>query len=160
MVIKQHKDITITELMDIARTKQVAWPKYSFDSHLNWMDKVLTPDTWHYMYYVDGVLEAYLNIFNIDVEIDGLPAQINGFGNLCALHNGRAYGSLLMKKSLNRINNALSFCIYDKVSYYRSFGWEFVHRSMVEMPNVDTEQLRIMTYNMKFLKLKYLGEKF
>jgi len=162
MVIVENKDLTIGDFINICDLKAEAWPKYSFRDHTEWMLKNIPFDAVHCMLYANRTLESYLNLYNIQIAVDGVIKQAYGFGNLCS-RNNQGLGAYLMKKVLISMKDspALSFCNYDMVSYYRNFGWKFIHRSKCEFPNIDLDSLRVMAYNVpEFNVLTYNGNKF
>jgi hypothetical protein len=156
MVIIEHSKIEVDTLIQIVKLKQSAWPKYSIYEHMKWITENLKPDDLHC--YLDD-FSAYLNLINIDIELDGIKQSAVGFGNLCSGLN-RGSGALLMKQVIAKQTlPMLSFCNYDLVSYYKHFGWEFIHRSRCEF-TIDLIDLRVMYYGSRFNKIKYTGNKF
>lgn len=155
MVTVKHRDLSVDDLVMIVKLKQSAWPKYSTYEHMKWITENLKPDDQHC--YLDD-FSAYLNLINIEIELDGIKQCAIGFGNLCS-GNNRGSGALLMKQAMvQQVLPMLSFCNYDLVSYYRHFGWEFVHRSRCEF-TIDLTDLRVMYYGPQFNKIKYTGNK-
>ena len=154
--IIEHKDLTIGDFATICKLKQKSWPRYSYEDHAEWILKN-HPDL-HCLY--ENV--AYCNIVKIEIEIDGVKTDALGFGNLCS--DNRGYGGFLMKKLLLQYDSPkLSFCSYEFESYYRSLGWQFIHRSKVMMPKIELELsgIRVMTHDIPgFNLLTYNGTKF
>ena len=155
MVVKKHSELDVDDLVRIVKLKQQAWPKYSIYEHLKWISENLKPDDLHC--WVED-FSAYCNMFNIEIELDGVKQNALGLGNLCSGNNMGA-GALLMKQVMNDpVYPLLSFCNYDMVSYYKHFGWEFIHRSRCEF-TIDLTDLRVMYYGPQFNKIKYTGNK-
>lgn len=158
MVIIQHKDITHNQILAIADVKSKVWDKYTFGEHITWINENIKTNDYHVFL---KNMEAYLNIINCKAEIDGRVNDLYGFGNLCAAHNGWAYGSMLMRKALLHFEGKfLSFCNIEYVNYYKHFDWQFAHKSKLDFPNIDLDQIYVMTYGFEFETLKYTGGKF
>ena len=157
-----HKDISIGKLIDICEVKYKAWPQHTFASHMVWMQDNLIASDIHILYYSGESLEAYLNLFDKEIDVDGVKLKVKGFGNLCAKNNGRAYGSLLMKIVMDLYKDKfLSFCNDEYVNYYKHFGWTFAHKSKLEFPEVDLDSIRVMLYGIENYNLiTYKGVKF
>lgn len=156
-----HGDITMRQYIDIAKLKAKAWPNYTLYEHMKWIVENTKDNHVHNMLYENNELHAYCCTMDVQTEIDGKATTMIGLGNLCS-GNSRGAGALLMKQLIGKTNiPLLSFCNYEMVSYYKNFGWQFIHRSKLDMPNIDTQNIRVMVYNLgEFETLKYLGGKF
>jgi hypothetical protein len=154
----KNKDINIFGLNYIANLKHKAWPAYSVPQHLAWMVENLKDEDIHLLYYVDNVLQAYMNVFKIEVLIDGVKKEISGTGNLCS-NSSNGYGFLLMKNTIQK-GQWMGFCKAHLIEYYKYMGWVFPEKSKLIMPNVDLENYHCMVYGFDFTILKYTGNKF
>ena len=123
MIEIKHKDSCYCKLIEIARLKNKAWPKYSVGDHLLWMYENLKEKDIHILYYLDNVLCAYMNYICVKVKIDGKNEEITGVGNLCSLADNFA-GFQLMKDCM-RDKKYIGFCKDELLSYYDYLGWKY-----------------------------------
>lgn len=97
LIQKQTKELTDLETKDLIALKQQYWG-YSDEEQRNWMKENIMENDNHLLIYRGGVLLAYLNAVNVDVDINQTLHRMLGIGNVCVdkknAHAG--VGSILM----------------------------------------------------------------
>lgn len=156
MTITLHRELSMKGLFEIAKMKQIAWPAYSLDQHIEWLNN-MDEETIHYRLYINGNLETYCTTQNIDVEIDGNKQTILGIGNLCS-RPMNFYGIYIFKEILKEGNIYMGFCLDKLLNYHLYLG--FKETKSVDMPLIDLEKYKVVIYGLENYNLiKYTGKK-
>lgn len=152
-----NKDLTLSQLHEIAVFKQKAWPEYSVKDHMIWIIENLTSDTAHILKR-DIELIAYANVFPVNVKIDGINKTIKGIGNLCSI--GKGQGIMLNREIVSSGGYYIGFCKKHLIHVYQYLGWHFPESSKVNIPNIDHDVYHVHTFNLEYQTLEYNLERF
>ena len=160
----RHADISKNELDEIIRIKSVAWP-YPYEKQLEWISQHLKNSDLHLILLKNNEAVAYLNLIDIEIEIDHKLYNAFGVGNVCAIEKGKGYGNELMSQTNHYLllNNkiGLLFCKEGLVSFYRKFGWNKVEKINLQMA-FNSSNVVSMIYNcsLEFEVFVYRGQPF
>lgn len=144
--IIEHGLVTPTLLDEIIEIKSVAW-NYSFESHLNWINKNLNDSDLHFLVYESNEIIAYTNLVHITLEVNKKPIPVIGIGNVCTKYPGKGDGKRLFKYlndylMMNHLEGML-FCKTNLVPFYENLGWT-LHENLHPDKSIQT-----LTFNFK-----------
>ena len=115
------------ELDAICLIKGVFGP-YTKQQQRDWIKYNIGLSDRHLLMYLGTSLVGYLNIINIEIEIDSISTQAIGIGNVCVSEKGIGLGGDLMTYLSEFIVNnkliGLLFCDYSNVGFYGKYGWD------------------------------------
>lgn len=129
VVIKKHKEVTEDEVDSLIRLKQQYW-KYDWKSQLCWLKENLLPEDIHIFVRSKGRLFAYLNLVNIQTEIDSKVYTMIGIGNVCVRRENKHTGmGLILMAQANALIRELKLdgvllCKRELTTFYELSGWE------------------------------------
>lgn len=160
----QHAKISKKELNEIITIKSAAWP-YPYEKQLEWLNSNLKEFDLHLILLKSNNSVAYLNLNDIELEIDNKPFKAFGVGNVCAIEKGKGYGNELMKKTnqyiIEKKRIGLLFCKKELVNFYVKFNWKLVDKKKLYLTfeNCDIQTM-ILKKNHLVSSLKYNGKAF
>lgn len=160
----RHREVTEKQLEEIIKIKSTAW-LYNFNNQIEWMNNNFKEDDIHVLMSLNNQDVAYLNLVEIEIEIDGILKMGYGIGNVCARERGRGYGSKIMSKTnlyLKKKNKiGLLFCKYSLVGFYKLNNWKLIEKNKLELSfNNESIETMIFNYDNEFRCLKYMGKSF
>lgn len=126
LIMKIHKDISILELFRIIIFKKSVW-SYSLFSHYFWLKKNINKTDYHFYLLFEKRFIAYLNIIDLNLNIDG--QNLYGLGNLSVTNRqrGRGHAKYLVNKALEFTKKSnsviLLFCDETLVDFYEKLGF-------------------------------------
>lgn len=162
--IIRHSEINPEQLNEIIRLKQIAWP-YRVEQQLDWITKNLSSEDLHLILDQDGKPVAYLNLVQVQMEINGTNNRGYGIGNVCSALKGKGYGQALMKQ-VNLFlrkegKTGLLFCRDSLIGFYSLCDWNLLDKAILQL-NFDNTAIDTMIYNCqeKIAYLKYSDKSF
>jgi hypothetical protein len=161
----QHDQVVEGILKKIIEIKSIAWPKYSYHEHENWLEKNLTTKDVHLLLEDETSVIGYSNIIMLhNFEINHVLQKGFGVGNVCVAERGKGQGNVLMKEINKYIisNNAvgLLFCKDELVSFYLRNAWELLEKDFLELNYDVPPNAMFFNYASKIEKIVCRGEKF
>lgn len=97
VLMKKTVELSYDEMNSLIALKQQHWG-YTDEQQRRWFSENIMADDYHLQIYGGGVLLAYLNAVNVDVDINQTLHRMLGIGNVCVdkknAHAG--VGSILM----------------------------------------------------------------
>ena len=159
-----HKNITASQINEIVNIKSISWP-YSYNSQIDWISKNLKENDIHALMYNENSLVAYLNLIDIEIEIDGITISGFGIGNVCAKEKGKGWGTEIITQTNNILVQSkkigILFCKNSLVNFYSKNKWKLIERENVSL-SFENESIETFIYNYykEIEFLKYLGKAF
>ncbi|WP_423128023.1 GNAT family N-acetyltransferase [Gaoshiqia sp. Z1-71] len=155
-----HKELTCEILDEIIWVKSSVWP-YPSDEQKKWIKNNIKDDDIHFLLYNASKAVAYLNLIDIEIEVDNQKEKAFGIGNVCAIEKGKGYGKELMKQVNQFIikseKTGLLFCKNNLTPFYQKYGWKLINKNLLvlslDIQNIETMAL-IKTDNISSLKYK------
>jgi len=155
-----HSELEKSHTKDIIGVKSMSW-HYTFEQHLEWMNKNLLPNDIHFLVYDDnGLLMSYLNLVNVSVFINNEKISILGIGNVCSRYKGKGDGNKLMIELNDYLFKnhlkGLLFCKESLISFYEKYNWKII-------PNVCSDKniyTMIFNFTKEFKNLNYSDRNF
>ena len=148
-VIK-HQDITQQELDEVIAIKSKQW-QYNYEQQLSWINKNIKESDIHLLLLLDNNIVAYLNLIDIDVEINENFIKGYGVGNVCAIEKGKGFGFEIMKEANSYILDSqkvgLLFCKQPLLRFYKSLNWNDVEPKNYK---INGRVLKVMIFNVTF----------
>lgn len=142
-----HKDITQKELEAVVLVKSTQW-NYSFEKQIDWIKTNIKDTDIHVFLSFEGKNIAYLNLIDIELQVNDILNKGYGIGNVCAIEKGKGYGFQLMKLTNEFIIDSkrigLLFCKMSLVRFYESLEWEL---QTLENSSLDESIIKVLTYN-------------
>lgn len=127
--MKKTSELEEREVNDLITLKQQYWG-YSIKEQKSWLADNIFPDDNHLLIYRGGVLLAYLNAINVDVNINKSLHRMLGIGNVC-VDKGNAHagvGSILMaciNAFIKKTDSAGILLCKEKLNgFYEASNWE------------------------------------
>lgn len=160
----KHSVVTTKQLEEIIHIKSVAW-NYCFEKQLSWIRDNISNEDIHVILKKDGRSVAYLNLVEIDLEINEVRARSYGIGNVCSLMKGKGYGKELMLQVNNYLTNekktGLLFCKELLVPFYTLCDWQLIEKSSLHL-NFDNTNIETMVFNQQqeIVSLRYTDKSF
>jgi predicted GNAT family N-acyltransferase len=164
LIVIRHSDVTESDLKEIIKIKTIAWP-YAYEKQLKWLNENLNSSDLHLLLKKDDKLVAYLNLVNIELEINNQIIQSVGVGNVCSAEKQKGYGNELMNRTNRFIVKSkrpgLLFCKSELLKFYNKFDWIVLDNKKVSL-NFDNEKIESMIFNsdQNIQKLIYNGKSF
>lgn len=147
--IIKHKDIKLSNLIDIIDIKSKAW-EYSYQEHMQWIENNILPDDIHILLLENNKYVAYLNLVDITLMIDNSNHKGYGVGNVCSIEKGKGYGKKLMKFANNIIIEekrvGLLFCKDSLVDFYSKTDWKLIEKEHLSLL-FDNNMINAMFFN-------------
>lgn len=159
-----HKELTRSLLDKIIMVKTAAWP-YPYEEQKKWIDNNIKGSDIHFLLLKENKAIAYLNLIDIEVDIDNCRKKAFGVGNVCAIEKGKGYGNELMKLTneyiIEKKRVGLLFCKSELVDFYKKFSWIQLGNSKLVL-TFDNNNIETMIYNFNHSinKLQYNGKSF
>lgn len=159
-----HKDVTSSDLDQIIAVKTAAWP-YGYDKQVEWIKNNLSGDDVHVILTDNHHAVAYLNLIDIQLEIDNNTIHGFGIGNVCALEKGKGHGKIIIEKTnaylLQKNTIGLLFCKEALLKFYSRLDWKYVDSNKLHY-EFDTKNIETMIYNnnIDFKDFHYKGLSF
>ena len=156
-----HKDCDQNLKIEICKFKNLNWP-YSIDEHLNWMAINLQPNDVHLLLRVDKELVAYMNLVQLELELDNIAHVGLGIGNVCVspAYKGKYYGRLIMSvadffaRQQNKL--AILLCKEKNIGFYNNCQWiEFVGSFNLKSYNIHLFTNLPIKYNKIFYNREF-----
>jgi predicted GNAT family N-acyltransferase len=145
----QHADMTNNELNQIIKIKSVVWP-YPYEKQLEWLNTNLKESDLHLILLKNNNTVAYLNLIDIELEIDKKLFNAFGVGNVCAIEKGKGYGNILMKNTnqyiIEKKRVGLLFCKKKLVDFYEKFDWIWVDKKKMAL-TFDNSNIETMIFS-------------
>lgn len=137
-----HQNISKDTLLDVVKIKSIAWP-YTTNEQLEWINKNIKNEDIHVLLTNDkNDILAYLNLVEIELEIDDVTCKAFGIGNVCAATKGSGYGSKLFsevnKFLLFKNRKGLLFCNRKLVSFYERLGWKIISKKEIDIKGIGS----------------------
>lgn len=152
-----QESLTKRELDSICLIKGV-FGSYTMQQQREWIKYNINPKDRHLLMYIGTNLVGYLNVINIEIEIDNISTNAIGIGNVCVSERGRGLGGDLMKYlSQFIIDNkliGLLFCDKSNVGFYGKYGWGLLEPSLC-----NNETMIFMDGNL-FKEVSFSGQMF
>ncbi len=157
----QHDKLTQPLLDEIINVKTAAW-SYSYDEHYKWIKSNLKNSDIHVLLYDGNTALAYINLIEIQLDID--LVELNGFGvgNVCAIEKGKGWGKeLILRVNKFLIENnkvGLLFCKNELIKFYIENRWIITSSEQIKLLNINNG-INTLVYNVpdNFIQLKYDG---
>ena len=144
-----HKDASPEVLNRVIVMKQNAWP-YPKESQMKWIEDNLQQGDIHVFLQDDNKDVAYLNLVQIQANINDRIQNGLGIGNVCAKIRGRGYGRELLNLTNAYLNASgkfgLLFCHKPLVQFYSGCNWMLLSSEKCINPKLD-EGIYAMVYN-------------
>ena len=146
-----HKDADTSVIERVITLKQSAWP-YPKDSQIKWIKENLRQEDIHVFLCDNGQDVSYLNLVQIQFQINDSHYDGYGIGNVCAKIKGQGYGNQLVKLTNDylRIENkaGLLFCHEPLIRFYSGCNWILVPSEKCVRPKLY-QGIYAMAYNIK-----------
>lgn len=159
--IVRHSEVNEDILCKIISIKTISWP-HSFDSQLKWIEENLDGGDLHVLLYINSELVCYLNLVNVEVEINNCKYSVLGIGNVCSKYRGKGFGNNLMEYVndylLQNSKIGLLFCKEALVPFYKKNNWSHISNEITNLSN--SIETFIYNYNNKVESLSYTGRNF
>jgi len=162
--IIRHSDLSKADLDEIIKIKSVAWP-YPYEKQTEWIKANLKGSDLHLILLKNNEAVAYLNLIDIELEIDNKLFNAFGVGNVCAIQKGEGYGNELMKQTnqyiTEKVRIGLLFCKKELVDFYKKYGWNRIDKNKLTL-KFNNSNIKTMIFNQleTFIKLQYNGKSF
>lgn len=162
--IIEHKNISFSKILDIIDIKSKAWD-YPFDKQLQWIETNITNNDLHILLLYDSLYVGYLNLIDINLQLNGGIKKGYGVGNVCSLEKGKGYGRKLMELTNKFIEErekiGLLFCKFDLVEFYKNNNWQLIDKKKLSI-SFNNDKIETMLYNsdIKCNELVYKGRIF
>lgn len=159
-----HKELTSSLLDKIIMVKTAAWP-YPYEEQKKWIDNNIKDSDIHFLLLKKNKAVAYLNLIDIEVDIDNCRKKAFGVGNVCAIEKGKGYGKELIKQTnqyiIEKKRVGLLFCKKELVDFYKRFDWSVVEKEelVLAFNNFNIETL-VCNQPVTITKLQYNGKSF
>ncbi len=159
----QHADISKDELDEIIQIKSVAWP-YPYEKQQEWINQHLKNSDLH-LILKNNKAVAYLNLVDIEIEIDHKLFNAFGVGNVCAIEKGKGFGNELMILTNQYIKTkqkpAMLFCRPELICFYEKFGWLTIEKDKIKLA-FKNRNIVTMGFNIKsnLQLIKFFGKTF
>ena len=159
-----QSEIGQNDLFDIISVKSVAWP-YTYEMQLKWINENLNASDLHLLLQEDSKTVAYLNLINIEIEINDINFKSFGIGNVCSAEKGKAYGNELMILTNQYIKEnqktAILFCKPELVCFYEKYDWLTIEKDKLKLA-FDNRNIVTMGFNIdcNLQLFKYSGNTF
>lgn len=160
----QHDKLTQPLLDEIIKVKTAAW-SYSYDEHYKWIKSNLKNSDIHVLLYDGNTALAYINLIEIQLDIDLIELNGFGVGNVCAIEKGKGWGKeLILRVNKFLIENnkvGLLFCKNELIKFYIENGWIITSSEQIKLSNINNG-VNTLVYNVpdNFIRLKYDGISF
>ena len=160
----QHSKLSQSLLDEIIKIKSVAWP-YSYNEHSEWIKTNIKNSDIHVLLYDGKTALAYINLIEIEVNIDEIKLHGFGIGNVCAIEKGKGWGKEIILKVNNYLfeNNkvGLLFCKMELLKFYIENGWVMTTNEQIYFSNIS-DTVNTLVYNIpdNFIQIKYNGQPF
>lgn len=160
----RHSDVSRAELDEIIKIKTTAWP-YPEEKQMEWINANLKNSDLHLILLKNNEAVAYLNLIDIELEIDNKLFKAFGVGNVCAAIKGKGYGNKLMNKTnqfiIDKKRVGLLFCKKELVDFYEKVGWIWVDKNKLTL-TIGNSNIETMIFNQlnSFIKLQFNGKSF
>lgn len=145
-----HKEITEDELNEVIRIKSTQW-HYIYEEQLQWIKNNIKDTDIHVLLYLNKNIVAYLNLIDINLEINGVQEKGYGVGNVCAIERGKGFGFRIMQEVNQYILNSkkvgLLFCKEQLLKFYHSLGWKALEPKEYK---IKGDNLKVMVFNIKY----------
>lgn len=82
VLMKKTVELSYDEMNSLIALKQQHWG-YTDEQQRRWFSENIMADDYHLQIYGGGVLLAYLNAVNVDVDINQTLHRMLGIGNVC-----------------------------------------------------------------------------
>ncbi|MCU8408565.1 GNAT family N-acetyltransferase [Vibrio vulnificus] len=155
--IVTQESLTKSELDSICLIKGVFGP-YTMQQQREWIKYNIGPNDRHLLMYLGTILVGYLNIINIEMEIDNISTKAIGIGNVCVSEKGIGLGgdlmSYLSKFIVNNKLIGLLFCDCSNVGFYSKYGWDLL------VPSLCTSETMIFMDGKPFEEISFSGQMF
>ena len=162
-VIKQS-DLSDSDLKTIIELKQCAWD-YDFEKQEAWINDNLSADDFHVVMFQDADAIAYLNLININIDINDCTYSALGIGNVCSKVKGKGHGKLLMSLVNQYIETknciGVLLCKHPLVSFYEKVNWRLINQVEISS-KINMNDINMMFYNLDLDidRIKYQGRNF
>jgi predicted GNAT family N-acyltransferase len=128
--IIEHSKLSNKTLDEIIRIKSIYW-KYDYNQQKSWIfENINNKDLHLIMLNENGNINGYLNLVNINININYQIYKALGIGNICVNPNKSGYGSVLLahlNESLKQYNKiGILFCDDNLISFYKKNNWELI----------------------------------
>lgn len=87
----RHDQITSNIIDKIIKVKSVAWD-FDYESQKDWIKYNLKDADIHILLFQNEKVIAYLNLIELDINVDALNYKAYGIGNVCAFKKGKGWG--------------------------------------------------------------------
>lgn len=159
--LKRSKELNEQDMNSLIALKQQYW-NYSTAEQKKWFEKNINADDRHILIYRGGgVLLAYLNAVNVEVDIDDSRHRMMGIGNVCVdeKHAHAGAGSILMACMNAFIRQSSScgilLCKERLIPFYESSNWQVLSSPQVTISGRPYGHM-VMLYDP--LRMLALGE--
>ena len=159
-----HKEVSSRQLEEIIKIKSKAWP-YSFDKQLEWIETNLKESDIHVLLSLNETNVAYLNLIDVELNLDEIAIDGCGIGNVCTIEKGKGWGKEIISQTnlyLEQRNKiGLLFCKNFLINFYGINNWKLIEKRKITL-SFDNELIETMIFNCdkEFHILKYLGKPF
>ena len=134
--MKNTSELSDIEVSNLIALKQQYW-NYSDDEQKEWLITNIRQDDNHLLIYRGGVLIAYLNAVNVEVNINQSMHRMLGIGNVCVdkneTHTG--VGGILITciNSFIKKSNTpgILLCREKLIPFYKAYNWSEVRPETV-----------------------------
>ena len=152
MKLKQTKELNEHDMNSLIALKQQYW-NYSTVEQKKWFDKNIIANDYHVLIYCGGgVLLAYLNAVNVEVDINYSQHRMMGIGNVCVeeKHTHSGVGIILMACINAFIRQSSScgilLCKEKLIPFYESSNWQVLSPQQVIISDQPYEHM-VMIYD-------------
>lgn len=125
--LKKTSELTVEEIQKINRLKQQYW-KYKEQEHIKWFKENIKPDDLHLLIQRDIFLIAYLNIVQVDVNVNQNIYKMLGVGNVCVEKEHSGMGAIMMASAnafVKEMNSCgILLCRNKLVQFYEKSNWK------------------------------------
>ncbi|MFA5300554.1 MAG: hypothetical protein WC389_20395 [Lutibacter sp.] len=157
----RHDKLTQVLLDEIIKVKSTAWP-YNYKEQCEWIKDNLKNSDIHVLLLDGKKVLAYLNLIEIEVNVDSVELDGFGVGNVCAIEKGKGWG----KELITHVNKYLSendkvgllFCKDKLVKFYRENEWKITCNDQLILSNI-TSEVNTFVYNIskEFKQIEFNG---
>lgn len=155
-----HCDLCSELEKDIISIKREHW-NYPYASQKEWLHSNLKKDDRHLLLYIDGRLSAYLNLVNVEIEVENKTISTIGIGNVCVAkcRTGNGFGHKIVQRANEIIKEenkiGVLLCKGSLERFYALLGWHKISYKDVTVAGKNFDKT-IMLFNSSIKKIEQL----
>ncbi|SEA87045.1 Acetyltransferase (GNAT) domain-containing protein [Flavobacterium gillisiae] len=144
----KNANVSSDDLVEIATIKQSQW-NYPIEDQLEWIKSNILPNDIHVLMFENGNVVAYMNLVQVQVQVNSKESTFIGLGNVCAVEKGKGYGRILMIEVQEYIKAqnvpAILLCKKELINFYTKFDWRLIKNRKDSY--IKNDEINFMIYN-------------